>query len=79
MLRRPGVPDPAHFLLSRRPMARKDRRKAPREESARRGATLRREIQQLKQESEGILLRMDELLRELEGVGERARRVAPKK
>lgn len=79
MLRRPGPSDQAHFLLSGPPMARKERRRVARGDSAPRGATLRREIQQLKQQSEEILLRMDELLRELEGIGQRAMRVAPKK
>jgi hypothetical protein len=44
----------------------------PRRETGRTGATLRREIHQLKQQSTEILLRMDELLRELEAVEVRA-------
>jgi len=60
-------------------MSRRERRKSPRNEPPRRGATLRREIQQLKQQSDAILLRMDELLRELEGVARRAGAESPKK
>lgn len=60
-------------------MARKERRRTPRAESARRGAALRREIEGLKQRSDEILLRMDELLRELETITRRASTVHPKK
>jgi len=49
-------------------VTRKDRRRAPRRETGRTGAALRREIDQLKQQSTEILLRMDELVRELEAV-----------
>jgi hypothetical protein len=51
---------------------RKERRHSPRPEIGRTGAALRREIHQLKQQSTEILLRMDELLRELEAVEVRA-------
>jgi hypothetical protein len=46
-------------------MVRKERRRIPRGGSSR-GAVLRREIAQLKRESQEILLHMDELLKELE-------------
>lgn len=59
-------------------MARKERRKSPRRLEGP-GASLRREIQQLKQQSSEIILRMDELLRQLELVEKRAAVRRPKK
>ena len=60
-------------------MTKKERRRTPRTDPARRGAALRREIEDLKQRSEEILLRMDELLRELESISRRAETAQPKK
>jgi hypothetical protein len=50
----------------------------PRTDSGR-GPALRREIQQLKQQSTDIILRMDELLRELEVIEAKAGIAHPKK
>ena len=61
----------APILLTAAPMPRKERRGTPRTDG-RRGPALRREIQQLKQQSADIILRMDELLRELEMIEARA-------
>jgi hypothetical protein len=60
-------------------MARRERRKTPRRDSLSRGPALRREVQQLKQQSADIILRMDELLRELEILEARAQVASPKK
>jgi hypothetical protein len=59
-------------------MSRKERRRTPRGETNR-GPALRRDIQKLKQQSAEIILRMDELLRELETVEARASIARPKK
>ena len=59
-------------------MARRERRRVPRGDTSR-GPALRREIQQLKQQSAEIILRMDELLRDLEIIEARAQVASPKK
>ena len=68
----------APILLAPAFVPRKERRRAPRT-NAGRGPALRREIQQLKQQSTDIILRMDELLRELEMIEARAGIARPKK
>jgi hypothetical protein len=65
----PGIKAP--ILLAAALMPRKERRRMPRTDAGR-GPALRREIQQLKQQSSEIILRMDELLRELEVIEARA-------
>jgi hypothetical protein len=74
-----GVGEPirshsAPFLLAIIRMATPERRAIPRSGPGRRGPALRREVEALKQRSSEILLRLDELVRELEHVRREVRR-----